>query len=214
MAGGGATAPGPWIKSELPLVVLDPAKKDLWLVPPPLALWPPDVQLITVQVTYEDPENNLKLRPDLNQFTGPDPQKVRLVLADPSKQRVGYQAIFYGAQTVSAPPSRTEDSLLRLTPGMGGRDVALLRPDPKLFSGGRVTRAVAKVRRAEAGADEPEQAFTFQSADDVARFAYEFAKSPGFSCKVTYSFAKDDPLTRRFTVTGLSDFTIPLPQRS
>ena len=213
LQGGGMIDAGDWITSDLPLVIIDPGGKDVWLIPS-ADDWTSDLQLITVQITYDDPANNLKERPPLNQFYPIDknPQKVRLLTVDPTKQVYGYEVTFYGAQTVRLSPSRSEDTIVRLRPGMRAHNVGLLRPDPAIFDDGTVESVVVKLSHAEAGLDEQTADAKFRKASDPpARFSYDFLKEPSYQCKVSYHFSNNVPLTRRITVHDFEDFVIPPP---
>jgi hypothetical protein len=216
LAGGGSTDVGSWVRTDAPLVILDPAKKDVWLMPPAVDQWPSDLQLITVQLTYDDAVNNLHLRPDVNQiFSGnKDPQKVRLLLADPSKQAFTYEATFYGNQTVKIPRSRTEDSVIRLSPAMKAHMVATVRADPAIFSAGTISKVVAKITPKEAKPSDAPTVLTFKSAADVGKVEYDFAQNGGYACKATYYYVNDDPFTARsIDVTDVDTYLIPVPNR-
>lgn len=216
MAGGGSSDVGSWTRTDAPLVILDPAKKDVWLMPPASDQWPADLRLITVQLAYDDAANNLHLRPDLNQiFDGnKDPQKVRLLLADPAKQTVSYQATFYGSQTIKIPASRTEDSIIRLSPSMRGHTVVTVRPDPAIFADGQISKVVARILPKEARSGEPPTALTFTSAADAGKAEYDFTADGGYTCKATYYYVNDDPFTARPIAADAETFVIPVPNRN
>jgi hypothetical protein len=183
-ADGRVVDPGLWISTSRPLTNINPESKDITVYPP--VAWPEQCDLITVQLSYDDPANNIRVRPKLLQFTPgtKDEQAVRLVIVDPERQTVGYQAGYYGDDSVTAPASLTDDPVIVLPAKPTGRTFVLCRPDPALFASRGVNKVELKLSHAESGT---EKTLIFTSAKDVGRFAFAYRIDHTVTGKATFS---------------------------
>lgn len=138
-----------------------------------------EVQNVFVDLTYEDPDNDVCESRSLT-FSGSSaaPSTVRFDLRDPNRRLVEYQAtVVYGDGRVrKVPPSVTLERRIILTPDARGHRLVRLRPEPTSFDSVELERMEAELQYENS--DDPslqrEQSYTLRSKDDAAEFEYEY----------------------------------------
>jgi len=212
---GGATAHLGWVESDLPLVRLSPACLDLSIYPPRPGAWPDGVERIEVDLSYDDPANQLQLRRTVR--IDPDQAgalQVQLLVTDATRRAVGYSVTCIGARSAKGPPSRTSQGVISLARPLQGHRFITLRAAPDLFDDGTVTKVVAKLRHLEAALPAAATELVFRPGDKNAaqNVDYDFTSDPACLCKLVYSFADGAPHTTRETdIGGADEFVINRP---
>lgn len=155
------------------------------------------VERAFVDVAYDDPANGVHEEQSFD-FSAADaaPKTFSVDLADPDARRVSYRitVLFKDGSMTEIPRSFTLERRIVARGDARGHNIVLIRPEAGDFAARKLREmklAIAYRDGLEGGtALSFEDAFTFRSADDRARFEYDFAdpQRTAYEYRITYLF--------------------------
>lgn len=171
----------PWTDTdEEKITIRDPFPKKRRLTLVPAVNWE-EVKNIFVDITYEDPENEVREEHTASfSQTSSDPKEIVLQqFKDPEKRIMQYKVtmIFADGRILEIPTCQTLADRIFLTPQMRGHKVVTIDPSGIPFAAKKIREAklLLKYEETDAGLSFND-AYSFGSAEDRIRyFEYDFA---------------------------------------